>query len=192
MYHVARVHTTWASSIDPSSRVIESYVTRYALQLTALIPHHVQPRSRGTMTRSSPFPRRFYEDSHSKSQQHDTHTDSTHYPANGLSLSQKEKNLFSGSKREREKTQHNTIFLGAYDNLLERETHTRVTAEMQRTHKGFFLEVQLYKSYHFSEKKGKVIDGGRERERERPTDTETSCTLPRREILLCSPWLDKG
>jgi hypothetical protein len=65
MHHVARVHTTWASSIDPSSRVIESYITRYALQLTTLIPHHVQPRSRGTMTRSSPFPRRLYEDSHS-------------------------------------------------------------------------------------------------------------------------------
>jgi hypothetical protein len=52
--------------------------------------------------------------------------------------------------------------------------HRRVTAEMQRirTHEGVFLEVQLYKSYHFSEKREKIIDGGRERERgERPKQT---------------------
>jgi hypothetical protein len=110
------------------------------------------------MTRSSPPPRRFYEVI--SSQQLDTHgVDST----SSLSQEKKtERKFYFPDQREKP-----TIFLGAYDNLLERETLT----EMQRiTHNGVFLG-RVYKSYLFYLK--------RERERERG--------LPRREILLWSP-----
>lgn len=127
MYHVARVHTTWDihRSVKSSHRVIH-----YALQLTALISHHVQPRSRGRMTRSSPFPRRFLTKTVTQSQQVDAtcrrlHTHSPPCPTNGSKSESKGENLFSGSKREREgkqTKQTKQIFLGAYDNLLERET----------------------------------------------------------------------
>lgn len=127
----------------------------HTLRPTTLISHHVQPRSRGKMTRSSPPPRRFYEVI--SSQQLDTHgVDST----SGLSQEKKtERKIYFPDQRERP-----TIFLGAYDNLLERETLT----EMQRTtHKGV------------SWKNIQVVSFFMKRERERG--------LPRREILLWSP-----
>jgi hypothetical protein len=104
--------------------IIESYHTsRPPLRPATLISHHVQPRSRGKMTRSSPSPRRIYKSqSLLQSQQH-TLTDSTHCPT--LNESKKKKDryfIFRIKEREKRGSKRNTkrFFLGAYDNLLER------------------------------------------------------------------------
>ena len=132
------------------------------------------------MTRSSPFPRRF---SKPKSVSHSGHSnlihaDSTHCPTTGYKSESKRIFFFiSGSKARKKPTKHetqNTIFLGAYDNLLERNGNACNNRNVT-THMGSFRGSTS--RIIFFLKRGRNV-----------TETERGGeTLPRHQILLCNP-----
>lgn len=152
--------TTWRACIHMGmTRVI--YNKHYSQRLIA---HHVQPRSRKKMTRSSRSPL-----SHSNLI-HRLH--SLPHIKRDQSQTRKEKNIFV--LFETNQRTHKS-FLGAYHNLLR--TDTRVTTKKCNDPRGGFL--WEYKSYLFSEKKRRR----REREADRQTRHENSCTVSRTDAI---------